>query len=40
MVPGADSYPLPPYDALNPVMESCALKALMGTAAGWGMGVV
>ena len=40
MIPGADAFPAPPYDAYNPVTESCALKAGMGTFAGWGMGIV
>jgi import inner membrane translocase subunit TIM22 len=31
---------MPPYDAFNPVMESCAVKAAMGTVGGWGMGIL
>jgi hypothetical protein len=40
MIPGADNFPSPPFDAFNPVMEACAVKAVMGTAAGWGMGIM
>jgi hypothetical protein len=40
MIPGTDALPQPPYDAFNPVMESCALKAGIGTFGGWGMGIL
>lgn len=40
LIPGAGLYPQPPYEAHNPVMESCALKAGIGTAGGWAMGIL